>query len=172
MTDTDEKNVFKLKPIAKDKLEAALNKAEHYRLLNQPRLAESICRDILDMDSDNQKALIFLLLALTDQFGQVTSRTASEAMEIASKLKDEFSRTYYTGLIHERQGMAALNSATPGSNFDAYEWYLEAMEFFEKSAEIDPANIDSNLRWNTCARVIMNYNLRQRPEDDSHPMLE
>jgi len=172
MTESDEKRVFKLKPLSKNGLEAALNKAEHYRLLNQPRLAESICRDILDVDSGNQKAAIFLLLALTDQFGQSSAKTAKEALETANHLQEEFSRIYYTGIVHERQGMAALNSAIPGSNYDAFEWYLEAMELYEEAAKIDPTNIDATLRWNTCARVIMDYNLKQRPHDDTHHMLE
>ena len=36
--------------------------------LNEPGEAESICRDVLEVDPDNQDALITLLLALTDQF--------------------------------------------------------------------------------------------------------
>jgi hypothetical protein len=68
--------------------------------------------------------------------------------------------------------MAALSSAIPGSNFDAFEWYLEAMELFEEASAIQPANMEPVMRWNTCARVIMNFNLKQRPKDDSHPMLE
>ena len=47
----------------------AIKKAEHYRLLNDPEQAESICLDILEVDPDNQEALVTLILALTDQFG-------------------------------------------------------------------------------------------------------
>ena len=72
------KQVFKLKPLSKDGVESALTKAEHYRLLNSPKLAESICLDILEVDKDNQKARIVLLLALTDQFGQSTMTVAKE----------------------------------------------------------------------------------------------
>ncbi|HEX9649576.1 MAG TPA: hypothetical protein VGA21_03375 [Cyclobacteriaceae bacterium] len=170
MTEYDEKRSFKLKPLSKDGIETALNKAEHYRLLNQPLLAESICRDILMVESENQKAAIFLLLSLADQFGQ--SKTPKEALEIAGNLKDPYHQKYYGGIVHERQGMAALSSAIPGSNFDAFEWYLEAMELFEEASAIQPANMEPVMRWNTCARVIMNFNLKQRPKDDSHPMLE
>lgn len=164
---------FKLKPLSKDGVEAALGKAEHYRLLNSPKLAESICLDILEVDKDNQKARTVLLLALTDQFGQSTSTVAKEAQEIANSLKDDYSRLYYTGIIHERQGNVALNSSLHGSDFDAYEWYLEAMDFYEKAQVNQTAvNNDPILRWNTCARTIMQFNLVERPSDAPHPILE
>lgn len=171
--ESEEKQQFKLKPLSKEGLDAAMSKAEHYRLLNQPRLAESICWDILAIDPENQKAAIVLLLALTDQLGVPSSMTAKKAREIASGLKEEYARVYYTGIIHERQGTAALHSGSPGSDFDAYEWYTEAMDFYERAAAIDKAgNIDPILRWNTCARIIMQYNLSQRPPDEFEHMLE
>ena len=60
--------MFELKPIEKGSIPRAIEKAERYRLLNEPVEAESICRDILDVDPENQKALVVLLLAITDQF--------------------------------------------------------------------------------------------------------
>ncbi|MEE2900476.1 MAG: hypothetical protein VX815_18600, partial [Gemmatimonadota bacterium] len=57
-----------LKPLSADAVPVALAKAEHYRLLNEPEEAESICIDILEVDPEHQKALINLLLARTDQF--------------------------------------------------------------------------------------------------------
>lgn len=166
----DKKHSFELKPLTKEGIPAALEKAEHYRLLNQPLLAESICRDIIAVEPDNQKAGIYLVLALADQFGQ--SKTPKEALEVANSLKDPYHQKYYAGIIHERQGMAALGSEIPGSNFDAFEWYIEAMELFEEAAEVQPDNMEPIMRWNTCARVIMNFNLKERPRDDIHPMLE
>ena len=112
---------FKLKPLSQDGVEAALAKAEHYRLLNQPKLAESICLDIVEIDPQHQKALVVLLLALTDQFGQSTPNVAKEAQDIAFKLKDAYAQQYYLGIIHERQGNVALNSSVHGSDYDAYE---------------------------------------------------
>lgn len=164
---------FTLKPLGLDGIEAAMSKAEHYRLLNQPDLAESICRDILAVDPENQKASVVLLLALTDQFGKASSVTIKHAREIASNLTDDYQRVYYTGIIHERLGMAALRSGLPGTDFDAYEWYSEAMDFYERAEAVgEGANIDARLRWNTCARTIMTYQLRQRPQDEREPMLE
>src|SRR6266699_1140466 len=57
-----------LKRLHKNAIPAALEKAERYRLLNEPGEAESICLDILQVDPENQHAVITLLLALTDRF--------------------------------------------------------------------------------------------------------
>src|SRR5688572_4871700 len=65
-----EGRMFEPKPIRKEAIPKALDKAQLYRLLNEPAQAESICSDILQLDLDNQQALITLLLALTDQFNQ------------------------------------------------------------------------------------------------------
>ena len=168
-TDTPQ---FELKPLSKDSVDSALDKADQYRLLNQPRLAESICLDVLDIDPGNQKATIALLLSLTDQFKE-SSTKAKRALELANSLRDDYSKIYYAGIVHERQGAAALNSSLPGSDFDAYMWYREAMQFYERANEINKGeNDDPILRWNTCARIIMEYHLRERPSDDYQPMLE
>ena len=60
--------MFPLKHITREAVPRALEKAERYRLLNEPEEAESICLDVLAIDPDNQAALMMLLLALTDQF--------------------------------------------------------------------------------------------------------
>ncbi|MDJ0884278.1 MAG: hypothetical protein QNJ48_08945, partial [Desulfobacterales bacterium] len=67
--------MIKLKAISKEVIPKALAKAEHYRLLNEPIEAESICLDILETDPDNQDALILLLLARTDKFPQELNPT-------------------------------------------------------------------------------------------------
>ena len=69
-----------LKQLHKDAIPAALEKAERYRLLNEPGEAESICLDILAVDPDNQRAIITLLLAFTDRFekGVWRQRDANE----------------------------------------------------------------------------------------------
>ena len=38
---------MELKPLSKEGVESAVAKAEQYRLLNNPKLAESICLDVL-----------------------------------------------------------------------------------------------------------------------------
>lgn len=164
---------LELKPLSKEGIPAAIDKAEHYRLLNQPRLAESICLDILEVDPANSTAAVNLLLALTDQFGKSTSRASKQALTLAQNLKDEYSRKYYTGIVYERQAGNALTSGIPGSDFDAYEWYLEAMNCFQEAEAIHPpGNDDAVLRWNTCVRTILQYNLHERPQDDNETLLE
>ena len=164
---------LRLKPLSREGIPAALDKADHYRLLNQPRLAESICLDILAVDSENSTASVILLLALTDQFGKSSSKASKQALAIAQGLKDAYSRKYYTGIVYERQAGNALNSGVPGADFDAYEWFLEAMDCFEEAEAIHPpGNDDAILRWNTCARTIAQYNLHERPLDDHLPLLE
>lgn len=167
------KRVFTLKPLSKDGIDGALDKADHYRLLNQPKLAESICLDVLNVDPENQRASVSLLLALTDQFGSTTPSVMIQAREIAGRLKDVYSSIYYLGIVHERQGNVALNSSVHGSEFDAYEWFTEAMDLYEKAQSVHPtAADDSILRWNTCARTIMQFNLRARPEETPQPIME
>ena len=58
---------FKLKPISSEAIPRAVQKAERYRLINQSWAAESICRDILEIDPANQQVLVMFVLALTDQ---------------------------------------------------------------------------------------------------------
>ena len=62
--------MFDLKPLSKEAIPAALEKAMRYRLLNEPGEAESACHDILRADPENHDALITLFLALTDRFGK------------------------------------------------------------------------------------------------------
>lgn len=170
---SSESPTFTLKPLSMESVEAAIGKAEHYRLLNQPRLAESICLDVLEVDPLNQRATIVLLLSLTDLFNQSSTRASKHALELVNTLKDEYAKVYYAGIIHERLGAAALNSTSQSSDFDAYEWYLEAMAYYEKANEINKGeNNDPILRWNTCARIVMDNHLRERPSDDYQPMLE
>src|SRR3954471_10421583 len=59
---------YNLKTISQAGIDEANRKAERYRFLNQPQEAESICRDVLVTDPENQLALRELGLAITDQF--------------------------------------------------------------------------------------------------------
>ena len=72
--------MFELKPISRQAVPEAIQKAERYRLLNEPWQAESICQDVLGIEPDHQAALVMLLLSLTDQFGKGVSAAARRAM--------------------------------------------------------------------------------------------
>jgi len=161
---------FELKPISAAGIDEALEKAARYRLLGEPSLAESICLDVLRIDAANQRALILLLLALTDQFGHGIS--PAKAREILPRLKDEYQRQYYNGIVWERSAHAQLRKASPTAAFTAYDAFRHAMECYEEAMELRPAgNDDAILRWNTCARVLMrNPSLRPRPDEAYEPV--
>src|SRR6266700_4169663 len=161
---------FDLKPISAESIPEALAKVERYRLLNEPSLAESICLDILTIVPTHQQALISLLLARTEQFGNEVG--AATAREVLSRIEGEYERTYYAGIIWERAGHAHLRQGGPGSNATAYHALREAMEHFERAAALrTPGNDDAILRWNTCARVIMrNPEIRPLPYEDFQPI--
>ncbi len=163
--------MFTLKRLSKEGIAAALEKADKYRLLNEPREAESICLDVLEVDPNNQKALVMLLLARTDQFGN--GMAPEEARSLLPRLENDYKRAYYAGIILERQAKAILNKGTPGAKFDAYEWLQEAMEQFEKAERLRPAgNDEAILRWNACARIIMKNKMKPRSEGFVETMLE
>lgn len=165
--------MFELKPISKAGIPEALEKAERYRFLNEPWLAESICLDILQVDPDNHKAIITMLLAITEQFGKYTSADVNYARQFLLRLSDEYERLYYSGIVCERQGKATLTRAMTGGSFAAYEWLREAMDYYEKAEAIRPSgNDDAILRWNTCARLIMRNHLKAREEENSPQLLE
>src|SRR2546427_12450440 len=99
---------LQLKPISKGGIQAAISKAEVYRYLNEPGEAESICRDILAGDPENQAALRLLGLAITDQFTGEMSDRYSEAERVFRRLTNEYERVYHLGILQERKGKAQL----------------------------------------------------------------
>jgi hypothetical protein len=163
--------MFQIKPISKESIPTALEKAERYRLLNEPMLAESICLDILQAEPDNTRAIVIMLLAITDQFG-TSLADMNQAKQLVAKLPDEYERQYYSGLICERQGKSKLGKHMPDGGFIAYEWLRDAMDHYEKAEAIRPAGKDDAiLRWNTCARLIMRHHLQPRDEKYvEHPL--
>src|SRR5687767_1090961 len=113
---------LELKSLRSDAVGAALEKAERYRLLNEPGEAESICLDALAIEPDHQRALTILLLALTDQLDREGGRTLSRARELLPRLQDPYVRAYHAGLLFERQAKACLRRAAPRAGEMAYEW--------------------------------------------------
>ncbi|HET6342573.1 MAG TPA: hypothetical protein VFG78_10370 [Gemmatimonadota bacterium] len=153
-----------LKPISPEGIPHALEKVERYRLLNEPAEAESICRDVLRAEPGNQRALVMLLLTLTDQFGRGTG--VNDARAVLERLDGEYERAYYGGIICERQGKAQLRTGTPGSKSNAHHWIQEAMAAYERAETLrTPGNDDAILRWNACARLLRDRELAPRPED-------
>jgi hypothetical protein len=161
---------FDLKSISPDAIPKALERAERYRLLNEPSLAESICLDILTIVPAHQQALVSLLLARTDQFGHGVAMKS--AQEVLLRIEDEYERAYYAGLIWERQGHAQLRQHGHCSNANTYHALCEAMKHYERAETLRPrGNDDAILRWNACARVLMgNPEIRPLPDAEYQPI--
>jgi hypothetical protein len=166
--------MYELKPISRDAIPRAIQKAERYRLLNQSWAAESICLDILNIDPGNQQVLVMLVLALTDIHSGVAASGVKRAKEYLAQITDEYQRAYYSGMIAERRGQALLAQGGMGSGGMAYESLKEAMGWYEKAEAIRPAgNDDAILRWNTCARVLSgNSHLETSSDEAYEPVLE
>lgn len=158
--------MFELKPISKEAIPNALERAVRYRLLNNPWQAESICRDILKADPDYQEAVYTLILSITDQFEGKYRTSLQQALEWIERLEDAYEQDYCRGIIYERQAKAALKRSIPRSHFIAHEFLSRAMYYYEKAEKIRPEkNEESILRWNACARLIMRFKLEPSPEE-------
>lgn len=158
-------STFQLKKISADGIHHAMEKAERYRLLNDPAQAESICQDVLAVDPANQDALRCLILSQTDQFVESgAGHTAREARTYILKLADEYERAYYNGLVHERETRAFLQRKNVVRSA-AYDGFRHAMEWYERAETLrPPGNVDAVLRWNSCARAIERERLQ--PAED------
>jgi hypothetical protein len=165
---------FELKRLSPDAVSRAVDKAERYRLLNEPVEAESICQDALQIEPNHNEALVTLLLALTDQFEQDLPDVVTGALEAVDRLRDPYERAYYMGIIWERRAKARLRRGSMGLGPEVYGWLREAMTCYEQAMAIrPPGNDDALLRWNTCARLIMRDPrlTPPDPEQRSEPLL-
>ena len=158
-----------LKPISKGAIPRALERAERYRLLNDPEQAESICLDILAADPDDQSALAMLILSITDRFGRSGAPGLQQARAYVATLRDPYQRLYYEGLVRERAARAML--ARPSGSSFAYNALRAAMEFYEKASPMSPDDEnEAILRWNACVRTIQRAHLRPRPVEVEQPL--
>ena len=103
---------YQLKSISRAGIAEALAKVELYRYLNEPEESESICRDILAVDPQQQLALRLLGLSITDQFTGGVSDRCREAEEAFERLTDRYEQSYYSGLLHERRAKAQLRAGS------------------------------------------------------------
>jgi hypothetical protein len=166
-------DLFELKSISTTAVPEAIKKAEHYRLLNEPEQAESICIDVLQAQPGNQHVLTVLILATTDQFNRngAGGPDVRRANEYLAQLSDEYQRRYYGGLVSERQARAYLNRGK--SRAAAYECLRDAMDQYEEAEGLRPENDDSALlRWNACLRTIRREQLRPPAPEEGEPPLE
>src|SRR5215469_13560912 len=75
-------------------------------------------------------------------------------------------------LLWARQGHAHLHQRGHFSNANSYHALRQAMEHYEQAATLrPPGNDDAILRWNSCARVLMqNPEIRPMPDPEFQPI--
>ena len=156
---------YKLKPISHAGINEAISKVELYRYLNEPGEAESICRDILNLDPEHQTALRLLGLSITDQFTGQTSDRYDEVDRIFRSLSNDYERAYYSGILHERKVKAQLRAGRPP--YTVRPSFETALKCFEEAEKIRPAgNDDAILRWNRCVRLLQSRSSEWNKEFD------
>ena len=163
--------MFALKPLSHDSVAGALAKAERYRLLNEPAEAESICRDILEVEPENQQALICLVLALTDQIAKDSRsfQRSGGGRETARRLRSRV-------LCRNRLGTA--RQSAPRRAWTRHASLRVRMDrqgaaVLRGSGTAAPAgNDDALLRWNTCVRFLARHpNLAPRAKEVPEPIV-
>ena len=146
---------YELKPLTARNLTAAIELAMHYRDLNQPEEAESICRDVLAVAPDDQDAWRTLGLALTDRFPSAWMTLFDEACAAFGKLSSEYERVYYAGIAWERYAKAQLEAGRAQNAIHAFE---EALQRFETAERLAPPDEPSPiLRYNRCVRALTSH---------------
>jgi hypothetical protein len=154
------------KPLSKEAIPEALEKARHYRLLNEPWQSESICRDILLIDPDNQEVLYTLILAITDQFESYVRTSPEEALKLSQKLTGSYQAEYCRGLIYERRAIATYRRQNAGCGPIAHSHFLKALKHYENAEKYhDGKDKNHILRWNACVRFIKQHKLKPSPDE-------
>jgi len=155
-----------LHDIHANSIELALDRARQYRSLMEPEMAESICLDILNVEEDNQQALVLYILSLSDQLRHPEKQAQIKVIQQSiEKLESEYRRYYYTGLLNERQARFLLSQ--PMSRSFAYEYLIEALQFYQQAEQLRPENNDEAiLRWNSCIRTIQKEKLEPKRDDE------
>lgn len=163
--------MFEIKPISPESVAGALAKAERYRLLNEPGEAESICRDILEIEPENLQAAYSLILALTDQIPD-DGHAFDHALSAIDRLQSPYDRAYYSGIAWERRAKARHLRGGQGSHHYVYDWITHALQLFAEAESLRaPGNDDAVLRWNACVRFLArNRQLVPRTEDVPEPI--
>jgi len=164
---------FELKPLSRDAFASALAKADHYRLLNEPRQAESIYLDVLELEPRNQRALAGLVLAISDQLERRKDKGVRTAREHLARLDDPYARAYFDGILCERRAYAVMKTHRVGSSRMAYDWLREALDRYTEAEALRPAGVDDPiLRWNTVVRVLRRHpELQPGPEPETSQFL-
>ena len=148
--------MFELKRLTAAGIPAALEKAEQYRLLNQPWAAESICWDTYAaVDPTHQHALRTRLLAQTDQLGSdmgAVRRCAPKRLAVDSLMRTSVHIMPASSASVSRRrhwNIARLAPGTPPMTNCAKRWSGTTRPRPSGSAGDD----DAILRWRLPARA-------------------
>ena len=160
---------LKLHNIHLDAIESALVKARQYRSLLEPEIAESICLDILNIERENQDALVVYILALTDQLHHTEKQSQIKVIQTTiARLSSDYERHYYSGILSERRARFLISQ--PMSHTFSYDYFVEAMGHYQQAQQLSPEhNDDAILRQNSCIRTIQKEKLK--PRQDSEDIL-
>jgi hypothetical protein len=162
-----------IKPISREGVAAALQKAHRYRVLNDSIAAESICLDVLAVEPDNADAIVTHVLAITDQFATGRAEDLRRAGVAVARLRDPYKNAYYNGIICERWAKSILQRSLPRGEEMAYEWIDRALGCYEQAEKLGPPGDDEAiLRWNTCVRMLQRERLKPREAEAYEPSLE
>ncbi|MEX2180408.1 MAG: hypothetical protein WD771_00040 [Gemmatimonadaceae bacterium] len=163
-----------IRPITREGVAAALQKAHRYRVLNDSVAAESICLDVLALEPANVDALVTHVLAITDQFPAGVAEDLRRAEAAVARLGDHYRHAYYHGVICERWAKSILQRAAPRSHEMAYEWMDKALDWYAKADRLKtPGNDEAILRWNTCVRILQrDPRIKPREAEAWEPSLE
>lgn len=146
---------YELKPLTSKNLSAAVELAKHYRDLNAPEEAESICRDVISVSPDNEDAWRTLGLALTDQFPTKWMTLFDEARGAFNRLKSDYEKVYYAGITWERYAKAQLEA---GRSHNAIHAFEEALKSFEEAERIGPKDLPNPVvHYNRCVRALTTH---------------
>jgi len=157
---------LKIHEIRLGAIKKALKKARQYRRLAEPEIAESICLDMLHVEPDNQDILIVYILSLLDQISRNKKQTHIKEIErTIEKLSSQYRRYYYSGLLNERRARHLIRQ--PMSHSFAYDYFIEALEFYRQAIDRCPEkNDEAILRWNSCVRTIETEKLKPRRDSE------
>jgi hypothetical protein len=163
-----------LKPVTREGVAAALQKAHRYRVLNDSIAAESICLDVLAAEPDNADAIVMHVLTITDQFASGHAEDLRRAGIAVARVLSPYANAYYNGIICERWAKSILERDVPRAKEMAYEWIDKALGWYEKAEKLrSPGNDEAILRWNTCVRMLQrDADLRPREAEAYEPSFE
>jgi hypothetical protein len=85
---------------------------------------------------------------------------------VIARLKGDYERAYYSGIVDERRAEGVLDQRGSHSSYLAHDLLTSAMAHYERAAELRPTgNDDALLRWNTCVRLMNSRGVQPRPDD-------